>query len=42
MAWDDVESPGQFAVWLASEEDAFLEGRCVWADWDVQDSMDKN
>jgi short-subunit dehydrogenase len=35
LPWDDVELPGQFSVWLASKEAAFLNGRFVWANWDV-------
>ncbi|KAE8381225.1 hypothetical protein BDV26DRAFT_301982 [Aspergillus bertholletiae] len=31
---DSVELSGNFAVWLASEEAAFLNGRYVWANWD--------
>lgn len=29
--------PGDFAVWLASPEADFLNGRYVWAAWDVDD-----
>lgn len=29
--------PGHFAVWLASPEAAFLAGRFVWANWDVEE-----
>jgi NAD(P)-dependent dehydrogenase (short-subunit alcohol dehydrogenase family) len=35
--WDDVELPGHFCVWLASEEATFLAGRFVWASWDVEE-----
>jgi NAD(P)-dependent dehydrogenase (short-subunit alcohol dehydrogenase family) len=35
--WDDAQLPGQFAVWLASEEGEFLKGRLVWANWDVDE-----
>ncbi|KAI4125206.1 MAG: hypothetical protein LQ347_005454 [Umbilicaria vellea] len=35
--WDDVDLPGHFAVWLASPEAAFLAGRFVWANWDVEE-----
>lgn len=41
MAWDDVRLPGQFAVWLASGEAAFLKGRFVWANWDVQELVER-
>ncbi|KAF2270896.1 NAD(P)-binding protein [Lojkania enalia] len=36
---DEVELPGQFAVWLASEQAAFLKGRMVMAKWDVEDMV---
>lgn len=35
MAVEDL--PGQFAVWAASNEAAFLHGRFVWANWDVDE-----
>ncbi|KAH8819464.1 hypothetical protein F5884DRAFT_661486 [Xylogone sp. PMI_703] len=37
LEWDDVQLPGNFAVWLASKEAAFLAGRFVWANWDVEE-----
>ena len=40
MPWDDVQLPGQFAVWLASKEATFLKGRFVWANWDVQELVE--
>ncbi|KAH6605420.1 short-chain dehydrogenase [Trichoderma cornu-damae] len=36
-ALDSVDLPGQFAVWLASPEAAFLSGKFVWANWDVDE-----
>jgi hypothetical protein len=30
-----VDLPSHMAVWLASDEAAFLHGRYVWANWDV-------
>ncbi len=39
--WDDVQLPGQFAVWLASPEAEFLKGRFVWANWDVEELMER-
>lgn len=35
--WDDVNLPGHFCVWLASEDASFLSGRFVWASWDVEE-----
>ncbi|KAL3429832.1 hypothetical protein BDV09DRAFT_200218 [Aspergillus tetrazonus] len=38
---DEVDLPGDFAVWLASEEAAFLNGRYVWANWDVDELKER-
>lgn len=32
-----VQLPAHFTVWLASPEAAFLNGRSVWANWDVDE-----
>ncbi|KAL7809061.1 hypothetical protein V8C26DRAFT_412329 [Trichoderma gracile] len=32
-----VQLPAHFMVWLASDEAAFLNGRLVWANWDVDE-----
>ncbi|RFU36217.1 hypothetical protein B7463_g149, partial [Scytalidium lignicola] len=37
LSWDDVQLPGQFSVWLASKEATFLNGRFLWANWDVEE-----
>ncbi|KAL4942564.1 hypothetical protein BDV06DRAFT_222085 [Aspergillus oleicola] len=34
---DSVDLPANFAVWLASKEASFLNGRLVWANWDVDE-----
>jgi NAD(P)-dependent dehydrogenase (short-subunit alcohol dehydrogenase family) len=39
--WDNVNLPGQFAVWLASPEAEFLKGRFLWAHWDVNELLEK-
>jgi len=39
MVFEDVQIPGDFAVWLASPEAEFLNGRFVWAEWDVDDLL---
>jgi hypothetical protein len=31
--------PGDFAVWLASDEAKFLAGKFVWAAWDVDELL---
>lgn len=33
--------PGHFCVWLASSEAQFLKSKFVWANWDVQELMDR-
>ncbi|KAK8137215.1 NAD(P)-binding protein [Apiospora sp. TS-2023a] len=35
--FNDPDLPGQFAVWAASREAAFLHGRFVWTEWDVDE-----
>ncbi|KAF2717948.1 NAD(P)-binding protein [Polychaeton citri CBS 116435] len=35
--WEADELPGNFAVWLASPEAEFLNGRLAWAQWDVDE-----
>jgi hypothetical protein len=32
-----VDMPGQFALWLASEDADFLGGKFVYAGWDVEE-----
>ena len=34
-----VKLSGDFAVWLASPEAEFLNGRYVWAAWDVDEMI---
>ncbi|KAK5112201.1 hypothetical protein LTR85_011634 [Meristemomyces frigidus] len=37
VVWESVKVPGDFAVWLAGPEAEFLNGRFVWAQWDVDE-----
>ncbi|KAH6844733.1 hypothetical protein B0I37DRAFT_327491, partial [Chaetomium sp. MPI-CAGE-AT-0009] len=37
FVWDDESLPRGFAVWLASPEAAFLKGRFVMSNWDVDE-----
>ncbi|MCJ1247044.1 hypothetical protein MMC30_004255 [Trapelia coarctata] len=37
MPMDKVQLPAHFLVWLASPEAAFLKGRLLWANWDVEE-----
>lgn len=39
MNWDDEDLPGQFIVWLASQEAEFLKGRFLASHWDVTELM---
>lgn len=32
-----ADLPGQFCVWLVSEEAKFLKNKFVWANWDVEE-----
>jgi len=41
IPWTDPELPGDFTVWLASPEANFLNGRMVWAAWDVEELKSK-
>lgn len=38
---DDASLPASFFVWLASEEAAFLNGRYLWANWDVEELKER-
>ncbi|GJC89716.1 short chain dehydrogenase citE [Colletotrichum liriopes] len=37
LPMDKVQLPAHFTVWLTSPEAAFLSGRTVWANWDVEE-----
>nr|UPG58745.1 phomoxanthone P [Diaporthe sp.] len=37
--WDDFSLPADFSLWLAGPESGFLNGRYVWAHWDVDELM---
>jgi len=37
MQWEDINLPADFALWLAGPESAFLHGRHLWANWDVDE-----
>ncbi|KAK1754528.1 hypothetical protein QBC47DRAFT_402943 [Echria macrotheca] len=37
LPWDDAALPGDFVVWAVSPEARFLNGRFVWANWDVDE-----
>ncbi|RBR09076.1 uncharacterized protein FIESC28_10016 [Fusarium coffeatum] len=37
LDWDDISLPSSTAVWAASDEAAFLNGRFMWSSWDVEE-----
>lgn len=37
IAWDDEKLPAHFARWLAGPQSTFLNGRFVWANWDIEE-----
>ncbi|RAL17618.1 SDR family NAD(P)-dependent oxidoreductase [Aspergillus homomorphus CBS 101889] len=37
LPMDTVQLPAHFTVWLTSPDAAFLKGRQVWANWDVEE-----
>ncbi|KAG6209119.1 hypothetical protein E4U35_007594 [Claviceps purpurea] len=37
VQWEDADLPAHFSLWLAGPESDFLNGRYVWANWDVDD-----
>ena len=37
IKWEDINLPAHFALWLAGPESGFLNGRYVWAAWDVDE-----
>ncbi|OIW22667.1 oxidoreductase [Coniochaeta ligniaria NRRL 30616] len=39
---DHVSLPGSFNVWLASPEARFLEGKFLWANWDVDELKERS
>ncbi|KAB8269090.1 putative NADP(+)-dependent dehydrogenase [Aspergillus minisclerotigenes] len=41
LPMDTVRLPADFTVWLASNEASFLNGRQVWANWDVDQLKEK-
>ena len=38
--WDDPSLSAHMAVWLASEDAAFLHGRFIWANWNTEELVD--
>lgn len=42
LPMDKVELPAHFIVWMSSPEAKFLDGRIVWANWDVEELKAKS
>lgn len=38
---DDAELAADFVVWAASPEAAFLKGKLVWVNWDVDEMLER-
>ncbi|KAJ5174238.1 Short-chain dehydrogenase/reductase SDR, partial [Penicillium canariense] len=39
--FDDLDLPGHFMVWAASPEAAFLKGKVIWSNWDVDELKER-
>ncbi|KAJ5438286.1 Short-chain dehydrogenase/reductase SDR [Penicillium daleae] len=37
IPFDNLDLPGHFMVWAASPEAAFLKGKVIWSNWDVEE-----
>lgn len=40
LHWEDINLPAHFALWLAGPESSFLNGRYLWANWDVDELLE--
>ncbi|KAJ3498244.1 hypothetical protein NLG97_g1273 [Lecanicillium saksenae] len=41
LPWDDETLPGDYCVWASTPAASFLHGRFVWANWDVEELMQR-
>jgi NAD(P)-dependent dehydrogenase (short-subunit alcohol dehydrogenase family) len=41
LKWDNEELCGAFSVWVSTKAAAFLHGRFVWANWDVEELLER-
>ncbi|KAJ6142925.1 Short-chain dehydrogenase/reductase SDR [Penicillium samsonianum] len=41
IPFDHMDLPGHFIVWAASPEGAFLEGKLIWSNWDVEELKER-
>ncbi|KAF9982670.1 hypothetical protein BGZ79_005914, partial [Entomortierella chlamydospora] len=39
--YDDLDLAGYFMVWAASAEAAFLKGKLIWSNWDVEELKER-
>ncbi|KAH8691549.1 hypothetical protein BGW36DRAFT_388550 [Talaromyces proteolyticus] len=37
LPYDDIKLPAHFTVWAASPEAAFLKGKLIWCNWDIDE-----
>ncbi|KKO97508.1 hypothetical protein THAR02_10389 [Trichoderma harzianum] len=41
LPWDDASLPSDFCVWLSTDAAKFLHGKFVWANWDVDELLER-
>ncbi|KAH7317184.1 short-chain dehydrogenase/reductase [Stachybotrys elegans] len=41
LPWDDEDLPGDYCVWASTPAASFLHGRFVWANWDVEELIQR-
>ncbi|KAJ5685991.1 Short-chain dehydrogenase/reductase SDR [Penicillium majusculum] len=41
IPFDHINLPGHFMVWAASPEGAFLKGKIIWSNWDVEELKER-
>ncbi|KAF9996388.1 hypothetical protein BGZ79_009874 [Entomortierella chlamydospora] len=41
IPYDDLDLAGYFMVWAASTEAAFLKGKLIWSNWDVEELKER-
>ncbi|KXJ87194.1 short-chain dehydrogenase/reductase [Microdochium bolleyi] len=41
LPWDDDNLPGDYSVWASTPAASFLHGRFLWANWDVQELIQR-
>ncbi|KAL7904482.1 NAD(P)-binding protein [Trichoderma velutinum] len=41
LPWDDASLPSDFCVWLSTDTAKFLHGKFIWANWDVDELLER-